>query len=86
MIGDGASSYLVDLMDGHFEINGTKFFMHEERSLKDFRIIYFRSHSHHLRVHADNSKEEIAHEIVFRMGWQTNDENGNNIQRVMEID
>jgi len=76
----GDHKFTVDLRDGHFEVNGVSFFMHEE-PLKDFRLIYFRKHTHHFNI----QYEEKAHEIVYRMGWQTTNEKGENVQRVLEI-
>ena len=82
LLSDGKNGFLVDLSDGHFEINGIPFFMHEQRDLTDFRIIFFRQHTHHF----NQDNKEIGHEITYRMGWQTNDKDGKNVQRVMEID
>ncbi len=82
-------TYGVDLRDGHFEVDGMPFFMHEVNDgvghhieklpngravaieLKDFRLIYFRRHTHQIEqsVHTGDHKE-ISHEIVFRVGWQ----------------
>ena len=73
--------YLVDLTDGHFEVDGVPFRFHNE-DLKDFRLIYWRQHTHIYGVVKLNEK---SHEIVFCMGWQANNEKGENIQRVMEI-
>ena len=82
LLSDGKNGFLVDLTDGHFEVNGVKFFMHEERDLTNFRIIFFRQHTHHF----NQDNKEIGHEITYRVGWQANDKDGNNVQRVMEID
>lgn len=77
---DDINTFVVDLIDGHFEVNGIPFFMHDIE-LKDFRLIYFRRHRHHFNL--DN--EELAHEVSFRLGWQANDKDDKNHQRVMEI-
>lgn len=55
--GDG-KTFLVDLTDGHFEVNGIAFSMHEVEDksvdpmsvvanlqLKDFRLVYFQSNT-----------------------------------------
>lgn len=81
-------TYLVDLKDGHFEIDGIPFVMHEENDLlKDFRLIYWRRHTHSFnqRIDAHSQPEEIAHNIVFRFGWQATNPKGQNIQEVMQI-
>jgi len=81
LISDGHHSYMVDLTDGSFVVNGGIFKVHEE-ALTNFRLIYFRQHTHHFNI----DREELAHEIVFRVGWQANDKDGNNVQRVLEIE
>ena len=80
LTGDG-HSYAVDLTDGHFEVDGVPFKMHEE-PLKDFRLIFFRKHTHNFNL----EYKELSHDVVYRMGWQTTNEKGENVQRVMEID
>jgi len=74
------NTFCVDLTDGHFEVNGVSFFMHDE-SLTDFRLIYFRRHRHQFNR---ETREELSHEVTFRFGWQATLD-GKNIQRVMEI-
>ena len=74
-------TYTIDLNDGHFEIDGLRFQMHEEIDLKDFRLIFFRRHTHSFST----DYEELAHDIVFRFGWQANTPEGENVQRIMEI-
>lgn len=70
----------VDLEDGHFEANGMQFFLHDE-DLKDFRLIFFRRHRHSFNVEGT----EKSHKVTYRLGWQTNDKEGKNVQRIMEI-
>ena len=77
---DGAFS--VDLRDGTFIVNFAHFKAHEEEDLTNFRLIYFRSHTHSFNM----NNEELSHEIIFRLGWQANDSKGNNVQRVLEIE
>ena len=73
-------TYLVNLEDGHFEIDEVPFKFHEE-NLKDLRLVFWRRHTYSLNI----DLQEKAHEIVYRFGWQANDDKGQNIQRVMEI-
>lgn len=92
--GDG-HEYGVDLRDGHFEIDGNPFFMHEGHikilpngkktivPLKDFRLIFFRQHTHHFKV-GQSMNKEIDHEVVYRIGWQCTID-GQNYQQVMQI-
>lgn len=62
-------TYSVNLEDGHFEVDGVPFFMHEDRSLTDFRLIFWRQHTHDFLVGREK-EEQTRHEIVYRMGWQ----------------
>jgi len=78
---DDKNVYSVNLVDGHFQINGVAFFMHERRDLKDFRIVFFRQHTHHF----NQDRKELGHEIIFRFGWQTTFD-GQNFQQIMEIE
>lgn len=81
--GEFVSSYGVDLLDGHFEVNGIPFKMHEGW-VKDLRLIFFRRHTHHFMMSNYTKMREKEHTMVYRIGWQTT-QNGQNIQRVMEI-
>lgn len=92
LFGEG-NIYAVDLITGHFEINGVQFFLHSidrDNPLKDFRLIFFRRHRHFVNVGftdgEQSSFEETDHVITYQFGWQTNDEQGNNIQRIVEIE
>ncbi len=72
----------VYLNDGHFEINDVPFFMHDTGlDLKDFRLIFYRQHEHKFNI----GLQELSHDIKYCIGWQTNDANGNNIKRIMEV-
>ena len=75
--------YKVDLQDGHFEIDGISFLMHED-ILPFYRVVFFRNHTHSFNVGQVKS-EEISHDIVYRMGWQST-YRGTNYQRVMQFD
>lgn len=86
IITDCDGSFIVDLSDGHFEVNGIPFFMHDSGlGLKDFRLIFYRQHEHKVNVGSDGSRKQLSHEITYCIGWQTNDENGMNIKRIMEV-
>ena len=81
---DGDDCYTVSLHDGHFEVNGVQFFMHDEE-LFNFRVIYFHRHRRHHRTTEDGEYVQVAHEVSYRLGWQANDRRGNNVQRIMEV-
>lgn len=70
--------YLVDLEDGHFEIDGVPFKMHDEE-LSNFRLIYFRKNTIQFQ-----GLQTISHDIEFCIGWQTT-KNGKNYQQILTI-
>jgi len=77
LVGDG-HTYLVDLEDGHFEIDETPIWLHDQKlELENFRLIFWRKHEH--------TWPEGAHTICYQFGWQANHPDGENIQRVLEI-
>lgn len=83
MLSDGKKDFIVDIEDGSFYVNDIKFFMHDQgEGLKDFRLIFYRQHEHDFNV---GSMQETDHRIKYCIGWQTNDANGNNIKRIMEV-
>jgi hypothetical protein len=78
--GDG-HTYLVDLCDGHFEIDGVPFGISEPVVTSEpLRLIYFRrNYIHHAGM------EILGTEQEFYIGWQTNDLEGKNIKRIIQI-
>lgn len=78
----GGHDYAVDLIDGHFEVNGIPFRMHEDQPT-GFELIFFRQHTHTFNVGRSGQKE-MGHDIVYRMGWKV--KGSQNYQRVMQID
>lgn len=76
----GEENFLVDLTDGHFEINGVRFDAHGQDFIpQDLRLVYFRQHRHTL-----NGGVETAHEITFFLGWQCTID-GKNYQQTISI-
>lgn len=71
----------VSIIDGSFHVNGATFKMHD-KELQEFRLIFFRKHRHDFNA----AMEELNHKITYQMGWQANDAEGNNLQRIMEFD
>lgn len=81
-ISDGEKTYLVDLRDGRFDINGASFYLHDvEESLNNMRLVYFRRHWHTLSF----GGEQKEHFIAYILGWQANGANGENIQKTITI-
>lgn len=80
LVGEG-NTLTVDLTDGHFELNGVSFMVHEE-ALKDFRIMYFRVRDIHFDVGMQYRGE---HDVTYRLGWQANTDDGKNRQRFIDL-
>lgn len=74
--------YSVNLEDGHFEVDGLPFFMHDlNTDLKGFKLVFYRRHTHDFNAE-DGS--ELRHEIVYHMGWECSI-NGKNYTQVMKL-
>lgn len=79
----------VDLLDGSFEVDNRKFFMHDG-NIKNFRLVYFRRNQQHINQDIKDGQfvgepRPAGHNIAFHFGWQGKDENGKTVQRVMII-
>lgn len=78
-------TYAVDLMDGHFEVDGVPFKM-IDGYLPEYRIVYYRRRKQHLTMGVDGSNPvERDGGTEYCFGWQCTLD-GKNYQRVMEID
>jgi hypothetical protein len=74
------ATYVVDLRDGHFEINGIPFnTLSKEDSTEDdielgpdqkFELVYFRRHVHVTMVGAE-LPVELSHTVDYHLGWST---------------
>lgn len=76
---DNPHTYSVDLRDGHFEVDGVPFYFHEE-DLLNFKLIFFRRHTHT----KNQSSGHETHAIAYKIGWQCL-VNGKNYQQTMLI-
>lgn len=73
--------FSVNLEDGHFEVDGVPFFMHDlNTNLTGFKLVFYRRHTHDFTPDGT----ETRHEIVYHMGWECN-LNGKNYQQIMKI-
>lgn len=78
---DNDHVYAVDLLDGHFEINGIPFHA-TTTPVNNRRLIFFRRHQHNFNA----DMEEQNHTIEYHLGWQGNEVDTNkNIQRTIII-
>ena len=73
--------FLVDLRDGHFDINGQTFFAQIPPPGAKLRLIYFRRR----RIHWNLAGEEIGQECEYHFGWQTTHEGKNYQQTIILI-
>lgn len=79
IVGQG-HRYTVSMIDGHFEIDGLAFQAYEF-PLKEYRLIFYKTHRHHFTP----AGKTVGHEIDFVIGWQGNDAKGKNVQRIIII-
>lgn len=78
--------FTVDLTDGHFEVMGIKFFMHDSAlRLKNIKLKFYRQHTHNFNFNPGQQVKETAHLVDYCMGWEAEDENGNPIERILEV-
>lgn len=75
-------TYLVDLEDGHFEIDGIPFRMQQQiEELSDFQLIYTRRHTHNFNIQMVQS----LHLIDFHFGWQATIGEGENMKTYKSV-
>ena len=79
---DRQHSFMVDLRDGHFEIDGVPFCVSSEELPNNvkFRLIYFHRHQHRV-VQGQSLMGEAP--VQYFIGWQTNLLNGENVQQTI---
>ena len=81
------NTFLVNLVDGHFEINGIPFFIHEQtvdvkKILSNFRLIYFRRVTQSINL---TTEKEADPSIIYLLGWQANYPDGSNHKEIIYI-
>jgi len=84
LVGEG-HKYTVDLTDGHFEIDGVPFVATEQNFYvtNPLRLVYFRE----VRKEFDQNMVEMRQYVNrYFIGWQTNDENGKNVQQTIAVE
>lgn len=78
-------TYLVDLKDGHFEIDGVPFSVGENMTLPNRELIYFRQHQHDTIVDMKmQSTGKGEHRLWYFIGWQSN-VGGKNYQQTINV-
>ncbi len=74
--------YLVDLADGHFEINQKPFFMHNiDDSITNRRLIYYKTNV----VNVVGGQVASQKTYSYTFGWQGNLPDGKNVKYVMTL-
>ena len=81
---DAPHNYMVDLRDGHFEIDGIPFQVSSEELPGEakFRLIYFHRHQH--RVVQGQVMSGNGASIRYHIGWQTTID-GKNFQSMISV-
>jgi hypothetical protein len=79
---EGEHTYLVDLTNGLFAIDGVFFQAGEDLPIENpvRRLIFFRRHTHHFNLEHD----ELGHFVRYFIGWQTTI-NGKNYQQTITV-
>jgi guanyl-specific ribonuclease Sa len=72
--------YLVDLKDGHFEIDGVPFVVEKVPPDATLRLIYYRNNTVHF-----SGTEETGREVEFVIGWQYTGKKKKNHQQTISI-
>lgn len=78
---DENNAFGVNLENGVFAVNGVSFKLYDGEITSPLRLIYFRRHYHEF----NQELQEMGHKIHYHFGWQTTI-NGENVQRVMEVE
>lgn len=69
------NTYLVDLRDGHFEINGAPFFLGYP-PCDGLLLVFFRRNRKKIKtsfVGGQRKSEVVGEEVEYHMGWATRD-------------
>ncbi len=78
------NSVSVDLVDGHFEINGVPFRLHnEDDGFKDFKLHYWRQVTRNFEVGSRPIPKDVS--VIYKIGWEC-EKDGVTHKRVIEIE
>lgn len=80
---NNTTTYGVDLLDGHFEVNGIPFFPYriDREEYKDFQIIYLRNVRHDYIPDTGAAASYLG----YTLGFQANTADGSSVQHIMKI-
>lgn len=84
------NTYLVDLRDGHFEINGVPFSAQPVTKPcinegGEFKLVYYRDHQQELVMSANGEPKAGNHYHQYRLGWTYTDPNGKLYEQTIVI-
>lgn len=89
--------FVVDLRDGHFEVDGVAFFAEPRAHLATsdgkptippggkFRLVYFRDRQQDLHVGANGSMTPGEQRIAFRLGWEYTAPDGRKFEQTIVV-
>ena len=88
---NGAHYYVVDLRDGHFEVDGARFDAQPTTrpEISDggrYRLVYFRDRRQHIAHGIDGSSTAWESPIRYRFGWEYVDPDGRKWQQTLVIE
>lgn len=86
---DNDHKYVVDLRDGHFEIDGVPFSAQPVSAPTileggKFKLLYFRDHQQEITIR-DGEPTPGVHYISFRFGWEYTDPHGKTYTQTLVI-
>ncbi len=64
LLSDGNISYLVDLRDGAFEVNGSAFYFTNDVPVSNRRLIYFRRVTQHMSNDGLGGQETVFQQVI----------------------
>lgn len=82
-VDDSRRRYVLDLSDGHLEVDGVPLFGIIPPPEARLRLIYFRRHRHHFQT-GPGLLEELSHEVEYHFGWQA-EVDGQNIKQIFVV-
>lgn len=76
IVKDDGTRYTVDLTDGHFEVNGVSFIIHDQHyTPRKMKLIYFKEMHQNFKVGGDEPYEIRVNR--YFMGWECNENDKN---------
>lgn len=89
-------NFLVDLQDGHFEVDKVVFSVHDAKdAVPPFKLVFFRRHQNSIKMdyRVEQNGDTLwqrtydpTHRVSFRLGWEAQTPSGDPVHRILEIE